>query len=893
MERPIDILMNRAFPPDDSKDMASLPPVLLELYEQFKKGKKRKEAPDDCVQIQSQSKLAPAVRAEIYDPAKYKPFSFEQFANTIAVRRLKMLKDTPMDAYFSGNVDADKIMLDQRFMRTMHHNISNACRLYLAYKDIPYMSIENMVSVCCLLMYAMGRYVRLLRRHSNLLSALLCVPEPILNKYKISFTVGMEQNRFTFLYEYKQLKGQFPKITYPKLTTLPKFLWDSQVNAVSKLTHMMNMCKSRYLASPFGDTYMIQNITDRHAIIQQPNLAFPHPNEADDEMKKRTGIAQRACLIHMPTGNGKTHTALAYALQNPDHKSLVIVDGQNRGLHQQWGTHFEDKFKRPYAKIKSGRGWNKQETFVVLMDGTTPTVTRYADMCKREGFPAVTVVYYRVFKKGFLDLIPSDSYDHILLDEAHKEAQGRVLQKYVLKMSTRSVVLVSATPWQRKSRISWYFHQIWGLGDWRYGNLFCFIALLVGANFSANSSQQSSQKVEHEVIRIPMTDDQRKLVGQVSHLILSRFDILKFQVRPVFKIMQRMYRGGTISPYILECIQVLISKIEAGLNYKAESDKKPVQQSSKPPKKIFSDLEDGCPFCMEEKFADPVSTPCGHVFCRECITPWVSSRHTCPACRKTCNSLHPLVEEKEEEEEEEEEDEKKKVDVKDLKQLYSKRSDAIKWNAKADRIIAELNIWAADNEGTDNQLILYSNSLVDTSRITSTLDDLDIPFSNAMDTKKTSEAIAAFQRGDARVIILGRNEREAIDFKNAHTMWVIDVHQDNDVMHQILGRIKRAERKHLTVHIKYFVMEGGYDDIILKVHRTSGMTFRVTQEGIVNLCMQTLFNGGPYKAIQDQLYARTTRFNQRWWYVGNTWCTNEHMPRYHKRFEHGSTELQS
>ncbi|KAJ6467507.1 hypothetical protein C8R47DRAFT_990405 [Mycena vitilis] len=49
-----------------------------------------------------------------------------------------------------------------------------------------------------------------------------------------------------------------------------------------------------------------------------------------------------------------------------------------------------------------------------------------------------------------------------------------------------------------------------------------------------------------------------------------------------------------------------------------------------------------CSICFE-RFTSPVSLPCGHVFCRECIRRTVDSikaasvHHFCPACRKPYN----------------------------------------------------------------------------------------------------------------------------------------------------------------------------------------------------------------------------------------------------------------
>uniref|UniRef100_A0A6P4FLR5 E3 ubiquitin-protein ligase RNF4 isoform X1 n=1 Tax=Drosophila rhopaloa TaxID=1041015 RepID=A0A6P4FLR5_DRORH len=93
--------------------------------------------------------------------------------------------------------------------------------------------------------------------------------------------------------------------------------------------------------------------------------------------------------------------------------------------------------------------------------------------------------------------------------------------------------------------------------------------------------------------------------------------------------------------------------ITSDISYSAPSRRRTFNQSTatplvvdvddvSPPKRIQRDLELSqkedsykCPVCMDSVTKrEPVSTKCGHVFCRECIQTAISSTQKCPLCNK-------------------------------------------------------------------------------------------------------------------------------------------------------------------------------------------------------------------------------------------------------------------
>ncbi|CAJ1932927.1 unnamed protein product [Sphenostylis stenocarpa] len=60
-------------------------------------------------------------------------------------------------------------------------------------------------------------------------------------------------------------------------------------------------------------------------------------------------------------------------------------------------------------------------------------------------------------------------------------------------------------------------------------------------------------------------------------------------------------------------------------------------KAPEPPKKPEFD----CPICMSP-FVEPVSTRCGHIFCRECINTAITTQGKCPSCRKKVTRNQPI-----------------------------------------------------------------------------------------------------------------------------------------------------------------------------------------------------------------------------------------------------------
>eukprot|EP01126_Amoeba_proteus_P012351 TRINITY_DN15072_c0_g1_i5.p1 TRINITY_DN15072_c0_g1~~TRINITY_DN15072_c0_g1_i5.p1 ORF type:complete len:394 (-),score=59.57 TRINITY_DN15072_c0_g1_i5:111-1292(-) len=56
------------------------------------------------------------------------------------------------------------------------------------------------------------------------------------------------------------------------------------------------------------------------------------------------------------------------------------------------------------------------------------------------------------------------------------------------------------------------------------------------------------------------------------------------------------------------------------------------------PEELESSGERSCPICRDE-FMCPLSLPCKHIFCEDCVLGWFRQEKTCPLCRRTANKF--------------------------------------------------------------------------------------------------------------------------------------------------------------------------------------------------------------------------------------------------------------
>lgn len=248
----------------------------------------------------------------------------------------------------------------------------------------------------------------------------------------------------------------------------------------------------------------------------------------------------------------------------------------------------------------------------------------------------VTVMTRKDFMRA-----PPEMNDHerpIFFDEAHTLNTAIVLKigKYPLIVPT---YFITATPWSRPG-----YMRLFAPGDQNVSHLFLngeqmLLYMYENRTIYARTEMVGGGTVTFTEQRCPVTAEERAVLNEVHALVsdvaghsIRHSDLPQIAYRRIVTLFERMMSGATFDR------QLTLDALRARFN-RGDGDAASASATKMAKEPPSASMADDCSVCLCS-FEEPQQTPCGHLFCAQCIGLVMQRDAKCPLCRGHVHELY-------------------------------------------------------------------------------------------------------------------------------------------------------------------------------------------------------------------------------------------------------------